>query len=150
MNDDAIEFIKGIEDALGAPISWRTFATYYASTDGTVREYGVFLCRAGDDFYLEDFDRQPTMLGIPLSVKDRGKYEKYSRRFRVDSVLSANRVARKDAEMQARLKTPSPLPESGKLSKAFSKQVTQLVLTSGECLYFELIDHKEILKEISK
>lgn len=150
MNEEAIKFIKDLEEQLGDKISWRTFATWYATTEGTIREYGVFLCRVGDSFYFEDFDRVPTLLGIPLNSKKREKYEKYSRLIPVSEVKSCTRVSKKMAEQQARSQADKPLSEAGRMSKLMSPQVTQLVLESGECLYFELIDHKEIIKEINK
>ena len=53
-SDESIEYIRSLEAELGERIGWRTFATWYASTDGTVREYGVFLCLLGDgSLYLE-------------------------------------------------------------------------------------------------
>lgn len=150
MEEDSIAFIKGLEEQLGAKITWRTFATWYASTEGTIREYGVFLCRCQDSFYFEDFDRVPTLLGIPLNTKNRPKYEKYSRLIPVSEVKSLSRVSKKLAEQQARSQSQKPLPEAGRMSRLMSPQVTQLVLESGECLYFELIDHKEIIKELEK
>ena len=40
---EARQFIDQLEAQLGAHIGWRTFATWFASNDGTIREYGVFL-----------------------------------------------------------------------------------------------------------
>lgn len=151
MEADAIEFMKELEARIGGKPGWRTFATWYGTSRGLKREYGVFLCRIEDRLYLEDFDRVPTFLGIPMkSRKNAEKYERYSCFIPISDIVSIKRVSKKKAEDIIRRADKTVLDEVGPMARALSPIVTQLKLKSGECVYFELIDHKDFLKMLNK
>ena len=95
---EARQFIDQLEAELGAHIGWRTFATWFASNDGTIREYGVFLSILDDGtMYFEDFDRKPQILGFTIRPKNPVEYVKYSRRVSLDDIRSVTRVRKSHA-----------------------------------------------------
>lgn len=150
MEQDTIEFLAALEEKLGEKPTWRTFSTWYGSTDGTLREYGVFLCKAGGRLYLEDFERNPSILGIQIKQKNKEKYVQYSRFIKISDIKEVRRVKKKDASMMVKSRVARALEGAGPLAKAFSSLVTQVELESGECVYFELINPKEFLKIIGR
>ena len=54
------------------------------------------------------------------------------------------------AEKTIREKALNPLPKANKLISLFAKTVTQVELSSGELLYFELISIKEFEKIVKE
>ena len=151
MDAEAALFIKELKERVGGEISWRTFSTWYGSNSGILREYGVFLCKVDDKLYLEDFDRVPTFLGIPLqSKKNRVKYEQYSRFIPISDIVSIKRVSKKKAANIIRQANKGIVDEASSFARLLSPLVAQLELKDGECVYFEVIDYKEFLKVINK
>lgn len=148
---EAKEFISALEAELGSKIGYRTFATWFGSNDGLVREYGVFFCILEDGtLYFEDFERLPQILGYTLKSKNTPKYEKYSFRFRSDQIRSMSIVKKRQAQQTCASASRVPLCTAGKLSQLLFPVVTQIELDDGRCLYFELISHKEFTDALKR
>lgn len=146
---EAQDFTRNLEDRLGRRIVWRTFATWYGSNEGIVREYGVYLCTLDDgSIYLEDFERLPQILGYQIRSRNTPKYEKYSLLLSPGSVRSVSRVVKKQAAASCLAASRIPLASAGRLATALFPIVTQLETEDGRCLYFELIDHKAFMRAI--
>ena len=144
---EAAEFIKELETRLGSRITWRTFATWFGSSEGQIREYGVFLCALEDGrFYAEDFERLPQILGYTIRQKNRPKYEKYSIIFPKESIKSISVVRKSQAESSSRAASRVPLSPAGRFSRIFFPLVTQVVLDDGRIYFFELIEPKALIK----
>ena len=47
-DEETMEFIKEREEKLGAPMLWRSYATWYAEKGRERREYGVFVYTDGE------------------------------------------------------------------------------------------------------
>ena len=150
MDREAIEFIKEKESQIGAKIGWRTFSTWFGSNNGILREYGVFLCAFDDSLYFEDFERLPTFLGYPIQRKKKVEYVRYDRTIKASDIKAITLVRKRDAEKAIREKALNPLPKANKLISLFTKTVTQVELSSGELLYFELISIKEFEKIVKE
>ena len=78
------EFLEAREKKLGSAIIWKSYAVWYASINGDKREYGVFLYTDGKTLVFEDFERTPTLMGIPVASIKKEKYEKYEVMGRLD------------------------------------------------------------------
>jgi len=150
MTETESEFIKSLEGKLGEKIKYRTFSVWYGSTDGTLREYGVFFASLSSSFYIEDFDRKPQILGIEIHDKKREKYVQYSRQVQFSEIKNVKRVSESRAKKAVTYKENGiPIPESGALSKVFQKNVTAVTLNSGETMFFEVIDDKAFRRALS-
>ena len=149
--NDTIQFLKEREERLGGRIRYRTYCTWYARLGCEKREYGVFLCLLGDgSLYLEDFDRQPQILGITLKSRKREKYVKLSRRIPLEAVRSVSRVRKSHALSAVNSGSSLPSNPAGWFARALFPIVTQLVLEDGGCHYFELISPSEFEREIER
>lgn len=150
MDREAIEFIKEKESQLGSTIGWRTFSTWFGSNKGILREYGVFLCSYDNSFYFEDFERLPTFLGYTIQKKNKEKYIRYDMSINANDIKSITLVRKSDAEKVIRSKANVPLSKVNSFISLFAKTVTQVELSSGELLYFELISSKEFEKIVKE
>ena len=150
MDREAIEFIKEKESQLGSTIGWRTFSTWFGSNKGILREYGVFLCSYDNSFYFEDFERLPTFLGYTIQKKNKEKYIRYDMSINANDIKSITLVRKSDAEKVIRSKANVPLSKVNSFISLFAKTVTQVELSSGELLYFELISSKEFEKKVKE
>ena len=141
MNQETIRFIKEREEKLGAPITFRTYSTWYGKVGGELREYGVFLYSDGKTLVYEDFDRNPQILGIPIHAKNKPEYIKLEYSFPLSDIKGIDQVTRSSAEKAMKtLKDISRSPSA--LSRFFRRLVTRVILSDGSVLFFELIDHK--------
>lgn len=139
---DGNEFIKGLEAKRGCPVGWRTYSTFYADSNGVVREYGVFLYEAGGRFWFEDFEHEPQILGFKLpKSKNAAPYVKFESGFDPNDVLET-RIVKKNAakSLAGGFKPHSKVKTAGTLARFFSQCVTEILLKDGSALYFELAD----------
>lgn len=151
MEDDAWKFIQELEEKRGSKIRWKTYSTWYANSDGVQREYGVFLYRAGDSFWFEDFERIPTFLGFPIKQKkDAPKYIKYEASFPMEQVKDTKPVTRATAERVAagRLEPKFAKTANG-WQRVFSQIVEMVTLSDGTVHFFELMDRKQFLAQLA-
>jgi hypothetical protein len=138
MEDDARKFIQELEEKRGSKIRWKTYSTWYANSDGVQREYGVFLYRAGDSFWFEDFERIPTFLGFPIKQKkDAPKYIKYEASFPMEQVKDT-KPSTATAERCCRRWNPNS-PNSKRLARVFPRSLDGDA-SDGTVHFFELMD----------
>ena len=69
MEDDAKQFIENLENRFGGPIEYRTYSTWFATNEGIVREFGVFVYEIEGIFHFEDFERKPSMFGFSMKPR---------------------------------------------------------------------------------
>ncbi len=150
MDQDAIEYIKNLESEIGEKIGWRSFSTWFGSSNGILREYGVFLCLLKEEIYLEDFERLPQILGYQLKSKNREKYVKYALRLPVDEIKSIKRVKKSEAKTAVTAMANAPISEASSFARFAFPIVTQIEMNDGTCYYFELISHKEFMAALEK
>lgn len=146
---DTTAFLKEKEERLGAKIRYKTYSTWYGEIGGELREWGVFLYSDGKTFILEDFNREPSILGIKLTEKKNNDYVKYERTFPVSQVDNILQVTRLSAERSVSLGSDLSKP-ANLFAKAVQKLVTKVELRDGSILFFEMMSHKEFVRTVAE
>ena len=148
MNDDASEFIAELEKRFDGTITYRTYCTWYGSTKGIIRDFGVFMYAIHNVFHFEDFERKPALFGIALTGrKKQAAYVKMEDSFKKDEIESITQVSKSKAMNSVKnSKNAGSIPLASLLEKIFSPLVTRVTLKNGETHFFELINHKEFLQ----
>ncbi len=150
MTEEASEFIEELEKRFGGSIGYRTYSTWFASSDGTVRNFGVFVYQIDSILHFEDFERKPSLFGIPLgSRKKQPKYEKFEGMINPADISDVTRVAKNQA-MNCVLegRDPARISPATSFQKLFSPLVTRILMKDGSAYFFELINHKEFITHI--
>ncbi len=150
MTEEASDFIAELEKRFGGTIDYRTYSTWFAASDGTIRNFGVFLYQIDSILHFEDFERKPALFGIPLGArKKQPKYEKYEGAIDPKDISDISRVSKKVA-LNCVLdgKDSSAIPPANSFQRFFSTLVTRIIMTDGTVYFFELINHKEFVSKI--
>ncbi len=149
MDDDAHKFIEELEQRHGSKLAWRTYATWYATTKGVVREFGVFLYKVNDFFFFEDFERQPALFGFTIRPKkSKEAFVKYEDSFLVTTVKSTRTVTRNDALKAAHHPT-FKVGDATWFDKIVRQVVEMVTLTDGTVHFFEVMDRKEFRRRLN-
>lgn len=155
MDEEVTEFLQGLEKKRGTKIMWKTFSTWFATTDrgGIARPYGVFLYRAGDEIWFEDFEHRPySFFGFPLKKKkDSPPFHPYESSFPISEIKEIRIVTRRTGEKIAEgsLK-PEKAKKANLLQKIFSELFELVMLEDGTAYVFQILDRKGFLKEVGK
>jgi hypothetical protein len=150
MEDDAQAFIEELEKRHQAPITWRTYATWYGNDRNTLREFGVFLYRCNDSFFFEDFERTPNMFGFALKPKKKKEpFVKFEGTFCIDQIADTKPVTKKQASRVVQgILTPSQVNGANVFDKIFRQLVEMVTLADGSVHFFELIDRKSFTEQL--
>ncbi|NCB01253.1 MAG: hypothetical protein EOM67_03680 [Spirochaetia bacterium] len=148
MNEDANEFIAELEKKFDGKIDYRTYSTWYASSNGVMREFGVFIYEIHGIFHFEDFERKPAIFGFALnSNKKQPPYIKLEDSFNKDEIESITQISKSKATTAVKQSIkPGSIPLASLFEKIFSPLVTRVTLKDGKAHFFELINHKEFLQ----
>ena len=152
VEDDVQQFIGNLEARFGGPVGYRTYSTWFASDDGLIREYGVFLYEINGILHFEDFERKPSILGFSLKPGKKQKpYVKMERSFAVDDIRNIDIVAKSAAQAVAQgLKRADAITSASLLQKIVSRLVTRVELQDGPTYFFELINHKTFVQAVKE
>ncbi len=152
MTEEANEFIAELEKRFSGTIGYRTYSTWFASSDGTVRSFGVFVFQIGSLLHFEDFERKPSMFGIPLNPKkNKEPYRKYEGTIDVSEIHDMTQVSKKRAfECVLSEVDATKLPTATPFQRLFIQLVTRVVMNDGRVYFFELINHNEFITSIQK
>jgi len=147
MNEDAQEFIDTLEKRFEGKVKYRTYSTWFASSKGVLREFGVFIYEINNIFHFEDFERNAALFGIALtSKKKKSEYVKMEGSFNRSDIESITQVPKSKATSCAKQSIKaSMIPTATTLQRIFSPLVTRVSLKDGTHYFFELINHKEFL-----
>ncbi len=145
MEENAEDFLHSREERLGAPIVYKTYSTWFASIDGEEREHGVFVYSDGKTLVLEDFDRTPTLFGIPVKALKRNKYIKLEIKLPVSAIKRIETVTRYSAETSLK-KGVDLTKEPNLLEKALRKLVTKITMDNESVYFIEIINKDEFIK----
>ncbi len=152
MDNESQRFIEELERKYEGSMTYRTFATWFGSSDKVVREFGVFIFKINEIVYFEDFERVPSILGITLpSSKRATPYVKLEESFDPKKVVHISTVTRSYATDVVQQKRE--IVQSDKLpwyKSILSKLVTQLIFEDGKALFFELINPKEFIGAVKE
>ena len=152
MEDDVKEFIENLETRFGGPVGYRTYSTWFASDEGLLREFGVFIFEINGIIHFEDFDRKPSIFGFSLRPgKNQKPYVKMERSFSPEDIVSIEMVSKQAAQAVAQgTRSADEIAPATLLQKIASRLVTQITLGSGPTYFFELINHKEFVKAVKE
>ncbi len=141
-DEDTEAFIRDIEQRRGGSLTYRTFSTFYADSNGRVCDYGVFFYQVNDEFWFEDFEREPNILGFRIRPrKDAPKYVKFESNFRPEDVRSVRTVSKKAARNCALgYKGFATLKPANFLKRLFSEVVTEIRMDDGRTMFFQFMD----------
>ncbi|MBN2860012.1 MAG: hypothetical protein JXK93_07110 [Sphaerochaetaceae bacterium] len=152
MTEEANEFIAELEKRFSGTIGYRTYSTWFAASDGIVRSFGVFVFQIGTLLHFEDFERKPSMFGIPLNPKRKKEaYRKYEGTIDVSEIRDISQVSKKRAlECVLSEVDSTKIPPATPFQRLFIQLVTRVILNDGTTYFFELINHKEFITSIHK
>ncbi|MFA5468874.1 MAG: hypothetical protein WC224_07470 [Sphaerochaetaceae bacterium] len=152
MEEEAKKFIEELESRHGGKVVYRTFSTWFASNQGVIREFGVFIYEINGTFYFEDFERKPSLFGFSLRPrKNRSPYIKMEGSFTADSVETVSRVIKSQANSCALgYRGQETIAPAGKFQQIFGSLVTRVVLKDGATYFFEVINHKEFKQALGE
>ena len=152
MDDDAKQFIENLEARFGGPVGYRTYSTWFASDEGLIREFGVFIFEINGILHFEDFERKPSIFGFSMKPgKNQKPYVKMERSFDPKEITSIETVTKQAAQAVAQgSRRADEIGEANLMQRLFSRLVTKITLGSGPTYFFELINHKEFLKAIKE
>ncbi|MFA5570975.1 MAG: hypothetical protein ACOX0W_06570 [Sphaerochaetaceae bacterium] len=148
MDQESEQFLAKLEEQYGGSIEYRTFSTWFASSDGTHREFGVFLFEINNTYYYEDFERRPSILGIALKPgKRQPVYVKLEGSFKAEDIKHIKTVTKKEAlAVVAQKREPTNLKEASFIERVFSQLVSAVEFNDGSVLFFELMNKKEFIQ----
>lgn len=151
MDDDAQAFIEELQARHGAPIGWRTYATWYGNNHGVFREFGVFFYKSGGRFHFEDFERTPSLLGFSLKPKKATlPFVRYEDSFAPSDVVLTRAVTKSAArQVIDGRKVSKRIRETTLLDRLFRQMVEMVVLTDGTIHFFELMARKEFTDQLN-
>ena len=151
--NDSEAFLNDIEQRRGGSITFKTFSTFYADSDGNVRDYGVFLYMVNGVFWFQDFEHESSFMGFKLSRRRDEEYEMFESSFSPLEVVSFRTVMKKAARRCATgFKDFSKLRKSNPVLGFLSETVTEVKLQSGKTMYFQFMDKsvRNIVNQMQK
>lgn len=142
MDNEATAYLKGLEEKRGGIIEWKTFSTFYANSNGIIRDHGVFLYEINNHFWYEDFEHTAHIFGFPLKKpKNAEPYVKYEDSFTPEDVKSIRTVKKNAAIAFCNgHKKYEKLKDANWFDKIFRQCVTEFALNNNTMLFFELMD----------
>lgn len=150
MEEDAQAFIAELETRHEAPLTWKTYATWYGNNHEVFREFGVFFYRCKNAFYFEDFERNPTLFGINLKPKKaKGPFIKFEGSFHLDEVQDTRPIPKTLAfKIIEGRRDVTSVRNPNLLDRTFRQMVEMVTLKNGTVHFFELMDRKQFVKEL--
>ena len=143
-DDESKNFLEKREEKLGSKILYKTYSVWYGDLFGEKREHGVFLYTDGTTLILEDFERTPTLLAIPVPAlkKYQEKYTKLEVRIPIKEIKKIETVTKKSAEKSIKERKDFTKPANG-LNKALKKLVTMIAMDNGQIYFLEIMNKKD-------
>lgn len=152
MDEETEVFLSELEKKYGGELTWRTFSTWYGCSDGTQREFGVFLFKVFNTFHFEDFEKNTSLFGIPIGgnsnkKKKKAPFVKLERSFNKEDIQTITTTTRFIANSIIKSGNAQSVKPANAFDKLFRKLVTAVTLKDGTIHFFELITPKEFTKE---
>lgn len=152
MDEDTELFLSELEKKHGGELTWRTFSTWYGCSDGTQRDYGVFLFKVHNTFHFEDFEKNSSIFGISFGnnsskKKNKKPFIKMERSFEKKDIVDIKTTTRSIANAAIKTGNTLQIKPASRFDKVFRKLVTAVTLKDETIHFFELIAPKEIIEE---
>lgn len=142
-------FLNEIEQRRGGKVTYRTFSTFYADSDGNMRDFGLFYMVNGI-FWFQDFERDNSFLGFRFNRFKTEEFIPFESSFSPLEVVSYRTVLKKFTRKCAMgQKDFSKLHKAPPVISLLSETVTEIRLQSGKTMYFQFAD-KTVLKMIDQ
>ncbi len=137
-DDDGQELIREIEEKRQGKLGWRTFSTWYADTDGVIRDRGVFLYLVNNVFWFEDFEAHPQIFGFEIKPKKTdAPYIKFESSFTANQIKDMYLVSKRSAKNYAE-GFSNKLPKANLMTRLFSQVVTAVEFEDSSFRFFEV------------
>ena len=148
---DAEAFLAELEARRGAPVTFRTFSTFYVDSQCNIRRYGVFVYVCAGRIWFEDFEHEVNLFGFRLKPrKGTPKYERFESSFSPSDVVSIRTVGKNKvlrcASGQGDFQS---LKETNPVMGLLIETLTEISLNDGNKLYFQFMD-KKVLNTLLK
>lgn len=138
-SDNGTALIDEIESRRGGKITWKSFSIFYADNEGRLIENGVFVYKIDDVFWMEDFEKVPSIFGIRISEPKNYRYEKFERCFKKEDIKSVDTVLKNKAMDFIEHRT-SEVRKAGKLAAFFSEPLTMITFKDNSVIFLQLLD----------
>jgi hypothetical protein len=140
---DPDDFWRQTAAKRGGEILFRTFATLLGRSGGRRLDLPGLLYAVGGTLWFEDFERESWLAKI---IPSRQKYEKTELSFSMAEIRQVRGVSRSTAARCIGGAVPAErLPKATALTRMFSAPVTQLILSDGSALFFDILQRKEFI-----
>lgn len=142
------EFWAEIEEKRGGKVSFFTFSKFIGRSRSTPDNLPGLFYVINDTAYFEDFEKD-NMLARLMGRKK--KYEKMEFSFRLEKVAKAQHVSQGSAiKCISGVVADGDIQAVSKLARLFSNPVYQVMLDTGESLFFEqVMDDKAFMAVFS-
>ena len=144
-DNETEEFWTEREQQYGGEIRFRSFARLLGSTLREERELSGLLFLAGETLVFEDFEKESALMGFIMKTSKK-KYEKTVYEIPFDDISRVKPVTQGAAKRKLS-GVPGETEEISSLAAFFGRPVQEVILSSEERLYFEVLD-KRSLKEL--
>lgn len=149
MDEDTKAFLDELETKHNGKLGWRTYSTWYGCSDGTYREFGVFLYKINDTFYFEDFERNQSIFGFMVNTKKKKKkFIKMEKEFKISEIKNIITTTRKNALSVIKDNNPALLKNANSFEKLFFKTANAILLNDGTIHFFELVSLKDFREQL--
>lgn len=149
MDDDTKDFLEQLETKHNGKMGWRTFSTWYGCSDGTFREFGVFLYKINDTFYFEDFERNQSIFGFLIHTnKKKKEFIKMEREIEAAQIDKVITTTRKNALQIIKTENTQILKSASLFEKMLFKTVSAVILKDGSIHFFELVNSKDFIAQL--
>lgn len=146
-DDDPAEFWRQTAEKRGGEIRFFTFATLVGRSGGNFLNSPGLLYLVGDFIWFEDFERENWLSRIFAS---RTKWEKTELSFSKSEVQFTRVVSRGGAaRCIAGALTPEKVAPASAFTTIFSTPVIQVTLKDGSAIFFEIMQRKEFLAQLT-
>jgi hypothetical protein len=127
----------------GGEIDFLTYAVLLGRSGGRHVTLGGLLYTVGGTVWFEDFERENWFSKV---IGNRNLYEKTELSFEKTEVAFTRTVTRSSAQgCIGGRRVPESLPAMSALACVFSTPITQIHLTNGSSLFFEVMLRKELM-----
>jgi hypothetical protein len=140
---DPDEFWRQTGERRGGEVGFRTFATFLGASGEKYLALPGLLYRVGEAFWFEDFERDNWLARI---LSSRQGFAKTEVSFRRDEVSFTRIVSRRSAtRCISGVAAPGDLRPMSALAQMLSAPVTQVGLSNGASIFFELMLQSEFV-----
>lgn len=147
-NNETEEFWTEREQQYGGKIQFRSFARLLGTTLREERELSGLLFLAGGTLVFEDFEKESALMGFIIKTA-RKKYEKTVYEIPFNEISGVKPVT----QGTAKRKLAGASGETGEISSLaafFGRPVQELTLSTGERLYFEVLDKRSLREMLGR